>query len=72
MWWQITFLRLKLEDKNDGSCTREMFLDEHLIRVEVKVLWYADFVNYVACKVLPPDLSHHQKKKFMRDVKSYL
>ena len=56
-------LRLELEEKNDGSCILELFLDEHLIRVEVKVPWYADFVKYLAYKVLPSDLSHHQKKK---------
>ena len=33
--------------------------------------WFADYVNYLACKVLPPDLSP-QQKKFLHDVKSYL
>ena len=64
--------RLELEEKNDDSCIQEMFPNDHLMRVEVKVPWYVDFVNYLACKVLPPDLSHYQKKRFMHDVKSYL
>ena len=49
-----------------------MFPDEQLIRVEPIVPWFADYVNYFACKVLPLDLSSQQKKKFLHDVKSYL
>ena len=61
-----------MEKKEGGSCIQEMFLDEHLISMEIKLPWYADFVNYLACKVFPSDISHHQKKKFLHDVKSYL
>ena len=49
-----------------------MFPDEQLMRVESIVPWFADYVNYLACKVLPPDLPSQQKKKFLNDVKSYL
>ena len=40
--------------------------------MESKHPWYADYVNYLACGVLSPDLSFHQKKKFLHDVKSFL
>ena len=63
--------RLEMEKKEDSPCIREMFSDEHLLRVDVKLPWYADLVNYLACKVLPPNLSYHQKKKFLHDAKSY-
>ena len=33
--------------------------------------WYADFVNYLACNVLPSKVKSQQRKKFIRDVKSY-
>ncbi|KAJ9543839.1 hypothetical protein OSB04_023546 [Centaurea solstitialis] len=32
---------------------------------------YADFVNYLACGIVPHDLSSHQRKKFLHDVKYY-
>ena len=42
------------------------------MRVDSIVPWFADYVNYLACKVLPLELSPQQKKKFLHDVKRYL
>ena len=42
------------------------------MRVEAMVSWHADYVNYLACDVLPPEMSSQQKKKFLHDVRSYL
>ena len=36
-----------------------------------KVPWYSDFVNYLVCGELPPDLSWQQKKRFLHDVRHY-
>ncbi|CAM8948461.1 unnamed protein product [Rhodiola kirilowii] len=30
--------------------------------------WYADFVSYLACGIVPPDQSHNQKRKFLHDL----
>ena len=63
--------RLELGEQWDKACIQEMFLDEQLMRVEAIVPWFA-YVNYLACKVLPLNLSSQQKKKFLHDVRSYL
>lgn len=31
--------------------------------------WFADFANYLASDVVPPDLSSHERKKIMHNVK---
>ena len=49
------------------------FPDERLYAVKTDdVPWYADFVNYLASNVIPPELNYPQKKKFFSDVKHYL
>ena len=55
----------------DPTKIGESFLDEQLFVTEAHLPWYANFVNYLACNVLPPDLNYQQKKKFLHDVKFY-
>ncbi|XP_075079810.1 uncharacterized protein LOC107765183 [Nicotiana tabacum] len=56
-----------------GDVIKETFTDEQLLAVTVaEVPWYADFVNYLASGEMSPDLEHHAKKKFLRDVRSYV
>jgi hypothetical protein len=50
----------------------EEFPDERLYKVESTLPWFADFVNFLAGGVLPPDLNSHQKRKFLHDVRFYL
>ena len=49
----------------------ETFLDKQLLTMDSVLPWYADYVNYFSCNVLPPDLRSQQKKKFICDAKSY-
>ena len=49
----------------------DFVLDEKMLMVDVSFPWYADFVNYLACNVLPPDLNSRQNKKFLHDVRFY-
>lgn len=36
-----------------------------------KIPWHANIVNYLVCRALPPNLSFHQRKKFLHDVRNY-
>ncbi|KAK6151025.1 hypothetical protein DH2020_015957 [Rehmannia glutinosa] len=61
--------RLENQEGAQGSTgwIKEEFPDERLLMLEAKFPWYADFVNYLAAGVLPPDLSPYQKKKFLQE-----
>lgn len=45
--------------------------EEYIAAVRVETPWYADFVNYLVCEVIPSGLSSHQKRKFLHDVRHY-
>ena len=50
----------------------ESFPDERLLSVkEVMIPWYADYINYIVSKVIPPEFSYQQRKRFLHDVKYY-
>ena len=58
----------ELGDKTDIDDT---FPDEHILVASQDLIpWFADFVNYLA-NIVPSDLSFHQRKKFMYDVKKF-
>ncbi|CAH9126115.1 unnamed protein product [Cuscuta epithymum] len=45
---------------------------EQLMEVKgVPLPWFTDFVNYLAKEILPQELTFHQRKKFLHDVKHY-
>ena len=49
------------------------FLDEELLAIKDKrsVPWFADYVNYLVAKVISPDFSYQQKKRFFAHLKHY-
>jgi RNase H-like domain found in reverse transcriptase len=65
--------RLWQESKEkDETPIDDSFRDEQLCQVEeTEIPWYADFVNYLACGILPPEHIYQQKKKFLADIKHY-
>ncbi|CAM8923584.1 unnamed protein product [Rhodiola kirilowii] len=62
----------ELDREDDKLPINDSLTDKQLMHIDVdNVPWYADFVNFLACGILPPDLSHNQKRKFLSDVKRY-
>lgn len=50
----------------------DSFLYEHvLVASQNLIKWFADFANYVSRDAVPSDLTFHQCKKFMHDVKKF-
>ncbi|XP_075500027.1 uncharacterized protein LOC142538599 [Primulina tabacum] len=63
--------RLELEDRKEEGAIQETFPDEQLFEVSSILPWFADIANFLSCGILPPDLNHHQKKKFFHDIKFF-
>ncbi|XP_075492512.1 uncharacterized protein LOC142530565 [Primulina tabacum] len=63
--------RLELEDKKEEGSIQETFPDEQLFEINSVLPWFADIANFLSCGTLPPDLSYHEKKKFVHDIKFY-
>ncbi|GJX98996.1 reverse transcriptase domain-containing protein [Tanacetum coccineum] len=53
----------------------DKFSDEHLMVLKSKSSndepWYADFVNYIVGKVVPPNWTFEKRKRFFSQVKTY-
>uniref|UniRef100_A0A803R2M6 Integrase catalytic domain-containing protein n=2 Tax=Magnoliopsida TaxID=3398 RepID=A0A803R2M6_CANSA len=67
--------RLELEESQNTKEVQinEQFPDEQLfsVRESLMVPWYADYVNFLAANITPPELSRQQLKKFFSEVKHY-
>ena len=67
----------RLEDESmrelgDNTDIDDTFPDENVLASsQVLIPWFADFANYLASNIIPSDLSFHQRKKFMYDVKKF-
>ncbi|GJX49194.1 reverse transcriptase domain-containing protein [Tanacetum coccineum] len=69
----------RLENPNIGELAEEeiedKFPDEHLMILKAKLNyeepWYADYVNYIVEKVVPPKWKSEKKKRFFSQVKNY-
>ena len=63
----------RLEGARDDVPVNEEFPDEKLLAIEDKraVPWFADYVNYLVAKVVPPKFNYQQKKRFFAHLKHY-
>ena len=50
----------------------EYFPDEQLFQLSLQSPWYADIVNFLACVIMPPELSYQQRKKLRTDNRFYI
>ena len=63
----------RLEGGRDDVPVNDEFLDEKLFSIEDKgaVPWFADYVNYLVAKVVPPEFNYQQKNRFFAHLKHY-
>ncbi|GJU27377.1 reverse transcriptase domain-containing protein [Tanacetum coccineum] len=69
----------RLENPNIGELTEnkiaDEFLDEHLMILKANINddepWYADYVNYIVGKVVPPKWTPEKRKQFFSQVRNY-
>ena len=50
----------------------EYFPNEQLFQLSLQSPWYADIVNFLACGIMPPELSYQQRKKLRPDNRFYI
>ena len=58
-----------IKEEHGSTSITETFPDEQLLVANIKLPWYADYVNYLVYRILPPDFSSQQKKKFLSEVR---
>ena len=63
----------RLEGAKDDVPVNDEFPDDKLLAIEDKraIPWFADFVNYLVAKVIPPEFNYQQKKRFFAHLKHY-
>ncbi|GJU67161.1 reverse transcriptase domain-containing protein [Tanacetum coccineum] len=70
----------RLENLDMGTFTEEEitdeFPDEHLMILKAELNndepWYADYVNYIVGKIVPPDWAPEKGRRFFSQVKNYI
>lgn len=62
----------RLVHVEDELHLQETFLDEQLFFASVTLPWYANTINYLVTKMLPPGLSKAERDKIKSDAKYYV
>ena len=63
----------QLEGAREDVPVNDEFPDKKLFAIEDKkaVTWFADYVNYLVAKVIPPEFNYQKKKRFFAHLKHY-
>nr|XP_009786564.1 PREDICTED: uncharacterized protein LOC104234659 [Nicotiana sylvestris] len=66
----------RLENRNhvaEGGAIKETFPDERLLAITSSTApWYADYVNFIAIGVTPPELTPDNRRRFLHDVRLHM
>ena len=61
-----------IRDLGDKTDIDDTFPDEHVLDASQDLIpWFVNFANYLLKDIVQSDLSFHQRKKFMYDVKKF-
>nr|XP_016432369.1 PREDICTED: uncharacterized protein LOC107759025 [Nicotiana tabacum] len=73
---QVAGHLFRLENRNhvaEGGVITETFPDEQLLAITSGTTpWYADYVNFIASGVTPPELTPDNRRRFLHDVRLYM
>ena len=58
--------------KEEENEVVENFPDKQLFQLSFQLPWYADIVNFLARRVMPPEFSYQQRKKLRTDSRFYI
>ena len=69
----VETLLSRLEGASDEVQVNDDFPDEQLLAIEDKRAgpWFADYVNYLVAKVVPPEFYYQHKNRFFAHLKHY-
>ncbi|XP_070005112.1 uncharacterized protein [Nicotiana sylvestris] len=73
---QVAYHLSRLENRGhvtEGESIKETFPDEHLLAITSdETPWYADYVNFIASGVTPPEFIADHRRRFLHDLRFYM
>ena len=63
--------RLPYGEKEEVPINEDLRIKALMAMASTPSPWYADIANYLACRIIPPDFSSQQKKRFFKEVRRY-
>jgi RNase H-like domain found in reverse transcriptase/Integrase core domain/Integrase zinc binding domain len=64
--------RIRIEPTENEQPIDDSFTEEQLYHISNHRLpWFADIVNFLACGIMPPDMTYQQRRKFLSEVRHY-
>ncbi|XP_021737694.1 uncharacterized protein LOC110704206 [Chenopodium quinoa] len=63
--------KVPFEYKEDVPINEDLEFETLMAMASKSSPWYANIANYLACGVVPPELSSQQKKRFFKEVRRY-